>query len=134
MTMIGNIKNSFKYPFLNLKQWAIVSLLFMIGNIILFSGCDVLYLGLDIVFPIVESYTEIFVILSVIVSIFVLGYCISILKNTIEKSNEMPSFNIKSDFINGLKYIIVAFAYLIIPFLIFIGLAYLMNVIQYIGC
>ena len=69
--------------------------------------------------------------ISIIVSIFVLGYGISILRNSIDKSDDMPDFNIKNNFIDGLKHIVVSFIYLIIPFLIFVALSYLMNITAY---
>ena len=131
MNMVENIRNSFKYPFYNIKQWAILTILFIIGNIMIFTGLDTRYLGFDIIYPLVESYVEIFAIISVIVSIFVLGYTISILKKSHKKTDEMPSFNIKNNFINGLKHILISFVYLIIPLLIFIGLSFLMNVTNY---
>ena len=43
----------------------------------------------------------------------------------------MPDFNIKNNFADGLKHIVVSFVYLIIPFLIFIALSYLMNITAY---
>lgn len=131
MNLIENIKSSFKYPFSNIKQWAILSILFIIGNLIILCGLDARYLGVDVLYHIVEPNIDIFTIISIIVSIYVLGYCISILKKSIEKSDEMPDFNIKNDFINGLKHIIISFVYLILPILIFFGLAYLMNVTNY---
>lgn len=131
MNLIENIKSSFKYPFSNIKQWAILSILFIIGNLIILCGLDARYLGVDLLYHIVEPNIDIFTIISIIVSIYVLGYCISILKKSIEKSDEMPDFNIKNNFINGLKHIIISFVYLIIPILIFFGLAYLMNVTNY---
>lgn len=43
----------------------------------------------------------------------------------------MPNFNIKNNFIDGLKHMVVSFVYLIIPLLIFIALSYLMNITAY---
>lgn len=131
MNLIENMKNSFKYPFYNIKQWAILTILFIIGNIIIFTGLDTRYFGVDILYPIVETYTDIFAIISLITSIFVLGYTISILKKSIEKTDDMPNFNIKNDFTNGLKHILISIIYLIIPLLIFIALSFLLNVTNY---
>ena len=50
MNLIENLKNSFKYPFYNIKQWAILTILFIIGNIIIFTGLDTRYLGFDILY------------------------------------------------------------------------------------
>ena len=124
MNLVENIKSSFKYPFLNIKQWAVLSVLFIIANIIVWSGFYMIY-------PIFEKIPEIWFFISVIVSIFVLGYSISILRNSIDHSDDMPGFSIKNDFINGLKHILVSLIYLLVPILVFIALANIMNVTAY---
>jgi len=124
MNLYRKIKISLKYPFSNVKKWLILFVLFVIANLL--------------VLPKYYTFTEIFLkidviwsFISIIITIFTLGYCISIIKNSIDYSDEMPSFNIKSDFINGLKHILVSFVYLLIPILVFVVLANVMNVTAY---
>ncbi len=121
MTLTDIVKNSFKYP-LDVPKWAILSVLVIIGNLVIV---------LPFLFLIEEMNNEILSLISIIVSIFVLGYGISILRSSIDKSDNMPDFNIKNNFADGLKHIVVSFVYLIIPFLIFIALSYLMNITAY---
>ena len=121
MELSDIVKSSFKYPF-DIPKWAILSILTIIGNLL-------------IVFPFLfqseyENF-ELLLLIRIIVLIFVLGYGISILRNSINKSEDMPNFNIKNNFIDGLKHLVVSFVYLIIPFLIFVGLSYLMNITTY---
>lgn len=121
MELSNIIKSSFKYPF-DIPKWAILSILTIIANLIIV---------LPFLFQIEEINNEILFLISIIVSIFVLGYGISILRNSIDKSDDMPDFNIKNNFIDGLKHLVVSFIYLIIPFLIFVALSYLMNITAY---
>ena len=121
MTLTEIVKNSFKYPF-DIPKWAILSILTIIGNLVIV---------LPFLFLIEEVNNGILSLVSIIVSIFVLGYGISILRSSIDKSDNMPDFNIKNNFTDGLKHIVVSFVYLIIPFLIFIALSYLMNITAY---
>lgn len=121
MTLTEIVKNSFKYPF-DIPKWAILSILTIIGNLVIV---------LPFLFLIEEVNNGILSLVSIVVSIFVLGYGISILRSSIDKSDNMPDFNIKNNFTDGLKHIVVSFVYLIIPFLIFIALSYLMNITAY---
>ena len=99
----------------------------IIGNlmtIIAFSGIsDAQY------YLIVDSYFGILEIISVIISIYIMGYGVSIIKNS--DSAIMPDFNIKKDFINAFKYIAVSAVYLIVPILIFVGLCFLFGLTSY---
>ncbi|MBO5150542.1 MAG: DUF4013 domain-containing protein, partial [Methanobrevibacter sp.] len=96
MELSNIIKSSFKYPF-DIPKWAILSILTIIANLIIV---------LPFLFQIEEINNEILFLISIIVSIFVLGYGISILRNSIDKSDDMPDFNIKNNFIDGLKHIV----------------------------
>ena len=115
------VRSSFKYPF-DIPKWAILSILTIIGNLLVVF---------PFLFQIEYENIELLLLIRIIVLIFVLGYGISILRNSINKSEDMPNFNIKNNFIDGLKHLVVSFVYLIIPFLIFVGLSYLMNITTY---
>ena len=102
MELTDIVKSSFKYPF-DIPKWTVLSILTIIGN---------LAIVLPYLFQIEDMNIEILLLISILVSIFVLGYGISILRNSINKSDEMPDFNIKTNFIDGLKHIVVSFVYL----------------------
>ena len=121
MELTDIVKSSFKYPF-DIPKWTVLSILTIIGN---------LAIVLPYLFQIEDMNIEILLLISTLVSIFVLGYGINILRNSISKSDEMPDFNIKTNFIDGLKHIVVSFVYLIIPLVVFIALSYLMNITAY---
>lgn len=58
-------------------------------------------------------------IVSFILSLFVLGYQYGIVKFSIEKKEDLPGFsNIFGMFVNGIKYLIVCVAYGIIPMIV----------------
>ena len=62
------------------------------------------------------SRISIFLIISVIVSLFITGYLYEIIKFTIEGKNNLPKFdNFKNMFINGVKVTVVMIVYSIVP-------------------
>jgi hypothetical protein len=61
-------------------------------------------------------------ILSIIVTLFILGYQYDIVKFSIDKRQDLPGFSdILGMFIRGIKYLIVVVGYSIIPLLVFVG-------------
>lgn len=61
-------------------------------------------------------------ILSFIVSLFIMGYQYKVVKFSIDKKENLPGFgDIPAIFVNGIKYFIVTVAYNIIPILVLVG-------------
>ncbi len=61
-------------------------------------------------------------IVSLIVSLFILGYQYNIVKFSIDKKEELPGFSdIVGIFVKGIKYFIVIVAYNIIPVIVLVG-------------
>lgn len=127
---MNKIKNSFRYPFLNSTHWLILGIFLIIGNLMIVIS----FLNIGFTWEgdfNIEYFSDVLMIISVIVTILVLGYAINIIANSIVKSDEMPMFNIKNDFINGLKHILVLFVYFIVPILICVGVSVLLNTTSY---
>ena len=62
------------------------------------------------------------IILSLIVSIFIMGYQYNIVKFSIDKKEDLPGFSdILGMFINGIKYFLVGIAYNIIPMIVLVA-------------
>ena len=58
-------------------------------------------------------------VVSLIISLFIMGYQYNIVKFSIEKKEDLPGFsNILGMLVNGIKYLIVTLAYNIIPILV----------------
>lgn len=110
-------KDALIYPVNNWKKFIIVGILalFIIPNLFLQAGYFNSYLLND---P--QGYFELNILLYIIsflVSIFILGYGFSIIKNTINNPQKSPNFNIKSNFTDGLKVFLINVIYFLIPFL-----------------
>ncbi|MDR0900577.1 MAG: DUF4013 domain-containing protein [Methanobrevibacter sp.] len=102
-------KESLKFPIKDFK-WLLLGVFLVLANI----GYVLVQLGIGnngIV-------ATISLIIVVIFSLIVYGYLFSIVKTTINKSDEFPEFNILNNFVDGIKIIIVTIVYNIIPAII----------------
>lgn len=110
---ISNVfKNSLSYPLSNYKNlliFGVISILADISSVVYnFS-------------PNLSQNAYISTILSIISIIFLIitfGYVLSNIKETINGSDIIPEFSWKSNFVMGIKYIILSFVYFIIPVII----------------
>ncbi|MDR2873468.1 MAG: DUF4013 domain-containing protein [Methanobrevibacter sp.] len=92
-----------KYPLKDLKSFFILGILFFIPEIISFfenSQFSFLLIMLGIIF--------------IVVHIFASGYAFSITKNTIEKNEDVPIFQIVTNLVNGIKVFVAGVIYFII--------------------
>lgn len=107
---IGEIfKDSLKYPFTNSKQFIILAVLFLLGNLgNLFVNFNVAASNLIFVFEIV----------AIITSILAGGYLLKIIKNGTLADNQISEFNLSQDFVSGIKIIVLGIVFFIIPFVI----------------
>lgn len=135
-SIIDNLKDGLKYPLYEPKKIGIVAALYCIIFALFFASLYVFIGSLEQainVHMLVEgskmlptflsssSIAEIiiFLIISVIVSLFITGYLYEIIKFTIEGKNNLPKFdNFKNMFINGVKVTVVMVVYSIIPAII----------------
>ena len=67
----------------------------------------------------IVPYSDILNLISIMSLVFVLGYGLSIFKNSINLYFDMPNFSLMKDFINGLKHLAIILFYFSIPMLLF---------------
>lgn len=109
------IKDSFTYPFSDKRQFGLITLVFLFLTIFM-SGSFIAF----IYFIEMESFELgllifiISIVVFLLVSIFLGGYQLDIVKVACEQDEEMPVFNPKENVKNGLKAIIVYLVYYVI--------------------
>ena len=100
--------NAIKWPFSNIKALLIFGIVLIIGSLSTFVpaliGQPTSYVPLQIIFA----------ILSIIVAFITGGYVISLIRNSINLSDEIPCISLKTNLIDGLKFLVVALVYIII--------------------
>jgi len=121
MEVIDIFKDSLIYPS---KDWIKVLIL----------GILMLVPVLFVVFPVLAVVFNqfigavilgmLFVIVFLILYLIVCGYSLSVIKETINDSEECPEFQWVKNLIDGIKYVVVSIAYSIIPILVTLLLAY----------
>ena len=126
MEIIDIIKDSFMFPANNLTALAIyIAITFVIG-ILAGIGAAVGALAANSgAFVIVAA---IMFILALVVSFVLAGYEVDIVKTGIDLEDVAPSIDFKNDLVRGIKAIIVAIVYFIIPAIITLIVAFLTNV------
>lgn len=107
MDVYDIVKDAFTYPFNNHKGWLLIGVLYLINTIF----TDYLGFGGD-------AFLFIYSLISIVLSIVLIGMAISIMKATLNKSNEIPGIDFKTNFIDGIKNIIITIIYEAIPFLV----------------
>ena len=126
MDIVDIIKESFIFPSKNLEKLAVYIVLtlvvafFVIG--IFVASAIALF---NNHFPVVAV---IFFIIALLVAFIIEGYQVGIIKSGIEKNEEAPSFDMKNDFITGIKLFIVHVVYFIVPAVIVLIVALIVNV------
>ena len=69
------------------------------------------------------------VIIAIVISLFLNGYGLDIIKLAIDKRDEGPKIDIKRQLLNGIKYAIINFVYVFIPLFIMLILMQLNEII-----
>lgn len=126
--MFDIVKKSFTYPFSNISKLIVIVILVFLSNCMVLISLSDISEELFSQF-LASDWAIVLTIISIVIQIYLLGYGVSILKNS--TNDRMPDFNVKMNFINAFKYIAVSIIYLIVPFLIFIALSYVMGVNNY---
>ena len=111
MDLGENFKKSFMYPLCNYNKFAmfgVLSVFTLLGSILISF----------------EIYNfSIFIIaflIGFIISLYLTGYSISIIKNGIHVKEEIPDFEIGRDISNFFKYLVISIAYAFVPVIIFL--------------
>lgn len=108
MDTISIIREAFNYPINNIKGWLMIAILFLINGIlkqVTFTSHN-------------EIVTAVLTVISVIIYVIILGVSISIIRSTIQGSDEIPMISPETNIIDGIKSFVISIIYLLIPTLI----------------
>jgi hypothetical protein len=126
MEIMEIIKDSLTFPVNNLKSLAIyIIITFALGILIAGGLVSSISSFNDGMFAVLAF---IFFVLVVLVGFILAGYEIDIIKTGIIQADEAPNFSWKNDLVRGIKAIIVAIIYFIVPAIITIFTAMITNV------
>ena len=120
------IKDSLMFPANNLKALAIyIAITFVVGILVAGGIFSALGIQNSALYGILSF---ILFIIAILVGFILSGYEIDIIKTGIEFEDLAPDFDWKADLIRGIKAIIVAIVYFIIPAIITLIVAFITNV------
>ena len=124
MEITDIINDAVRYPLDHLKELGIyIGIIFVICIILLLTvGAAVVGINADAIAA-AGIVGVIGIVIALLIGLLVNGYGLDIVKLGIELSDDVPSFDITRQIINGFKYLIMAFVYMIIPAIIMILLA-----------
>ena len=110
--------NAIKWPFSDIKALLFLGIFLIIGSLGSFIpallGKPTSYVPLKIILS----------ILSIIVALIAGGYTISMIKESMNLSDEIPCISLKTNFIDGIKLLLVALIYIIIYAIILFVVGY----------
>lgn len=115
MSLKEIFSDSLRYPFSNLSKFVVVGILTLIAG---FSSILTNY-------TVEGGVMAISGVVSFIAGLLASGYGVSIIRQAISKSDDVPSFSFMDNLFDGIKYLIILIVYLIIPTVIVIVLAIL---------
>ena len=126
MEIMDIIKDAFTFPANNLKALAIYIVITFIVGILATGGFITTIFSVNSTAYLVVS--AILFIIAFIIGLILAGYEIDIIKTGIEGDGLAPDIDFKGDLVRGIKAIVVAIVYFIIPAIITIIVAFLTNV------
>lgn len=104
MNAIDIIKKAIYYPLNNVQNWILVALIFLVKGV--FEQLALTTEG---------AISGIMTVISILISIVILGLVINIIRETISGSNELSLVNPQLNVIDGIKSFILQVVYFIIP-------------------
>ncbi|WP_273475754.1 DUF4013 domain-containing protein [Methanobrevibacter woesei] len=110
MSISSIFNDALRYPLNNVSKWIILGIIVIIASI---SYLLVMFGVTDGTIQAVAS------LINFIVMFIVVGYTLSITRDTIHGYDELPSFDIIKNFIDGIKVAVLSLIYMIIPSIIF---------------
>lgn len=108
--------DALKYPLKNYK------FLLVVGVMVILAGLSSIYSAWG--GQPNSALSGIFGIIALIAGFIIGGYELSIVRETVNGSDDVPGFSWKSDFIMGIKYVILNIIYFIIPLIIVLIVAW----------
>lgn len=107
--------DALKYPISNPQALVIVGVIFLIANLTTLLA----QFGVRN-----SAFATIWAIVALIVSILLVGYGLSVLKNAIDLDDGIPSFDWMKNFVDGIKSLVVQIIYMIVPTIVSIIVGY----------
>lgn len=126
MEIIEIIKDSFTFPINNLKTFAIYIVFIFVISFLIAGGAIVSIFAIDSAAYLIVS--ALLFVIAIIIGFILAGYEIDIIKSGIKLEENAPSIDFKNDILRGVKAIIVAIVYFLIPAIITIIVGILTNV------
>ena len=109
--------DSFKYPVSDIKKFAIFGIVVVLATLnVSIANSSVLQIILNVV--------------SFVAIILILGYGLDVVNYAFRKSDELPDFDFKTGFVNGLKLFVIQFCYFIVPLILVYITAYFSGFLQ----
>lgn len=109
MSVVEIISESVKYPFSDITKFLIV------GVIALLSGISSILDPLGVNNFAIQA---LFGIVSIIFSVILSGYSLSVINNGISNYDEIPMFDFVKNLVDGIKVVIIGVVYFLIPIII----------------
>ncbi|KZX14470.1 DUF4013 domain-containing protein [Methanobrevibacter filiformis] len=125
------ITDGFKYPFKNWQLFLMVGMLSLLSAGYSFFLLSILTIGTQSVTEIIS--VVITIIISIVTTIILEGYGISIIKDTINNSNDPIFINPIENMKTGIKSIVVNIVYYIIPLIIISAISIYLDLFGVIG-
>lgn len=126
MEIVDIIKESFIFPSKNLENLVMYIVVRFIFALLLFGAITGASFAVSQNhFPVVGA---VLIIFTLIAEFIIRGYKLSILKSGINREEDAPRFVWKNDLINGIKMMIVFIVYLIVPVIVVIISAIMLNI------
>lgn len=126
MEIMEIIKESLMFPANNLKALAIyIVITFILGILCAGSIFSFIGIGNSVLYGVLSL---ILLIIAILIGFILAGYEIDIIKTGIDFEELAPEFDWKADLVRGIKAIVVAIVYFIIPAIITLIVAFITNV------
>ena len=109
--------DSFKYPVSDIRKFAIFGIVVVLATLnVSIVNSSVLQIILNVV--------------SFVAIILILGYGLDVVNYAFRKSDDLPDFDFKTGFVNGLKLFVIQFCYFIVPLILVYITAYFSGFLQ----
>lgn len=120
------IKNAFIFPSKNLETLSIYAILTLLSGAFIFEGVVKTILGIFDIGNIIIGV--ICIIISFLIGLITRRISIQCIKSGIDLEDKMPDFNWRASFGTGLKKVVITIYYFIVPALIVVAIALIVNV------
>lgn len=121
MEISGLFKNALSYPLSDYKKLLIVGIIGILASLSTFYSS---FPGYN------TTLNGILSIVALIFSFILAGYLLSVIKDAINGIDEIPDFEWKSNFVMGIKYLVMQIVYMIIPIIILVILTFATGLLE----